>query len=325
MKTVLVSAFLVVIPSVVFASSFSEDLSRGLVDLKTTVERLSAGNDLLAVKNLQIRNSINTKQTELIKIQQSNQQLNSTFMKLKDLNASRSRQIDQLRASVSRLDDDLKGCVDQMRIIQERIDQQLEQEKQIENQIQRLKDPAYDDTLKEGSLQQSQEWLKNQKERMALLKLILESQNRQELLNAQIQDFQKDIPGQEAAQRARNDRKRVLEKKMEELKDEIANLNGNSSSSSGAWTPEQVQQLQTNIDRLEGNKEQLQGLVSEMKQKIQRVGLSSQQRSEQLKLQSNIDQLKNETKGLKFDLEDLQRQMVSLDKRKAYLESLLQK
>ncbi len=62
--------------------------------------------------------------------------------------------------------------------------------------------------------------------------------------------------------------------------------------------------------------------MAKTQQKIRHSPLTRDQKKEEFKLKSNIEQLKKETKNLKFDLRALQQQMVELDKRKVYLEVL---
>ncbi len=304
-------------------SDFSERLTQGLKELKKSVDQLSSSNETLALKNIQLKARFDDSQMVLQKLLEDNRKLMESSDKLHRNDPMRAKQIAQLQKDLMDLDNKLSGLEPQFKVAKNNITSGQKEDQRLNDQIKQGGMPVVANT-DAISPEISQIWEQKQKEKMAILKLIMESQNRQELLREQISDFQKDVPVL-ASNSILLNRRKALEAQIQKVQQEIAQLNLNQNPSQQNLNEKQLQQLQVNISNLEKNRDELQGLLLKMQQKIQQIPLTEDQKLEQAKLQSNIDRLKKEAKGLKFDLGELQQQMVGLDKRKSDLEALLEK
>jgi chromosome segregation ATPase len=130
-----------------------------------------------------------------------------------------------------------------------------------------------------------------QKEKLKLMKMIYDSQQRQESLH-------------EAILRA------------------TASV-GHDDRPTGALTMK-VHQLELELKSLEKNYLQLKDSMEQMSKNLQAPRMTASGHIEEEKLQSSIDDLNRQGVGLRADLDDLLSQMVDLDKRKARLEAMAQ-
>lgn len=90
------------------------------------------------------------------------------------------------------------------------------------------------------------------------------------------------------------------------------------------WDEGQMHQLEFDLKDLEKNYAQLKDLTEKMSQKAKSFRPTVDQKIEEKKLQGNMNDLTRQSVGLRADLDDLRAQMVELDKRKSYLEMMLQ-
>jgi hypothetical protein len=139
-----------------------------------------------------------------------------------------------------------------------------------------------------------------QKEKLKLMKMIYDSQRRQEVLNRSIQDYEKQMPVTPAHS--------VLVR---------------PAPSSNQLDDTQLAALEVELRKLEQNYTQLKELLGQMGPKFQKTQMTASQHAEQGQLEGNVHDLTRQEAGLKADLEDLRSQMVDLDKRKTSLEMVI--
>jgi chromosome segregation ATPase len=299
-------------------NSMTQGLGQGLSDLKNSVDQLAAGNQGLALKNAELKSKLNESQMVLQKLAQENQSLTNAKQKLEEPNSVRARQIEQLESESKDLDHKINGLNDQITKAQDTLAADEKEEQEVNDHITQMLDhpPVVDPSSLPQELRDLQE--QNQKERLADLKLISQAQEHCQLLQAQILDFQKGfpVPSQPSKEKLQNE--------IQQVQAEITQLTSvQKNPEGGDWTQEELQRLQESITDLEKKQDELKGLVAQMQKKTENMHYTADQKDETAKLQANIEKLKTETKNLKFDLESMQQQMVELDKRKAYLETIL--
>lgn len=299
---------------------FSKELVRSLRELKYSVDQLSRSNEYLAFKNSQFKTSVNDLQATLKKLMEENQQMTEASLKLQGVTPAKTKKIAQLQKEGADLDNKINSLTEQIKVAEDNMVKAKNNDQILSNQESSQPDLSRSDN---ASLALAEAAEQKQKQKIAILKMISDSQHRQDFLNDQILDFQKNTPGIDSLQE-QSSRKNKWMAQVERLQQDIAQLNSTSNSSQ-ARNEELLHQLEVSITRLENNRDILQGLLVKMKQKAQLFPMSQSQKNEEAKLQSQIDQLKKVWKNLKFDLEELQQKMVELDKRKYYLESLLKK
>lgn len=298
----------------------SQGLAKGLSELKSSTEELATSNQSLAKDNEEFKARLNLLQMSLQKLNQENEALTKTKAKLDEPSPARAKQIEELEKKSKDLDQKIADLNDQMKKAQDLLAQDQKEEQEVNDHINKLLNqpvPVSHDMPAEITDLKAQ----REKEKLATLKLIAESQDHQKLLQAQLLDFQKSLP---LPMVSKDNRREKLEAEAQQLQGEIAQLSTlATNSSTPGWSEEQVQQLETVISDLEKKRDELKDLIAQMQKKTQEIHLTESQKEEQNKLQRNIEKLKNETRDLKYNLEQMQQQMVELDKRKTYLEEIL--
>jgi len=265
----------------------TDTLESGLSRLKQSVERLTADNEQLTRRNNALKQEVYQLQTRLGLLTGQNSLLNKTVMKLQEQNQPRSEQISRLE--------------------KENLDWDTHIQK-AEGDIRQISPSSGNFT------QESQMTNHRQKEKLKLMKMIYDSQRRQEALNGSILDEKKQTLLLPAASVLA--RQQVLKKQVKDLEDKIAGF-------SNQWDEAQLQALEGELKTLEKNYIQLKDLLGQMSKKAQEARMTVSQHVEQGKLEDNINDLNHQEAGLKADLEDLRSQMVDLDKRKFSLERLI--
>jgi chromosome segregation ATPase len=241
-----------------------------LSNLKQSVEKLSLDNDQLQARDNSIKQQISQLQTQLRQLEAQADLLNKDTDRLKDNNPRRAQQIARLEEKNSELDDRIQKTEGSIKSIQQSLDTE-------DQQLPKMSPSAF--LAAEHS----------QKEKLKLMKMVYDSQQRQESLHEAISEFQKNAP-------------RV-----------VANQGDDA----------QLLQLESELKDLEQNYSQLKDLMEKMSRKAQSSRMTISQHIEGEKLQSSIDDLNRQGVGLKVDLDDLRSQMVDLDKRKSYLETVI--
>jgi len=301
----------------------TDQLSQGLSDLRTSVDQMAASNEALAAKNMQLNDRLKTAQAMLQKLNQENQELSAAKMKAETPIPSQVKKVEELQKVSTELDVKMSDMSEQIKVNQEKVLASKKEDDALNEQINQIQNPAApsDEELTPELAEIRQQ---KQKQKLAALKMISESQAHQMLLQEQILDAQKNIPQTEESQNV--NRKHMLESDLRGLQQEISQLKDLTGGPAGqAVGADQLRKLQQSVDDLERNRKELSDLVVKMQKKAQKIHLTTEERTEQAKLQYNVDQLKTEAKTLRLDLEEAEQQMVELDKRKAQLELLLQK
>jgi DNA repair exonuclease SbcCD ATPase subunit len=298
-------------------------LTQGLSQLKNSVDQMAVANDSLAAKNVQLKNRLNSLQSTVQKLVQENTELNHAKSKLDLDNPVKAEQIEQLENRSNKLDQLGGQLEDQIKKTREALDAKIKEEQQINDQIKKMLN-APGATVAPAALPPELSEVKEQKrkEKLAMLKLISEIQAHRILLQEQILDFQKNTPTANAP--TESGRKEALEKQIQELQEEVNRLNALTiQAAHQGWDEDQIHQMEASVSDLEKKRDELNSLITQMQAKNHQIHASQSPKNEEDKLQGGIEKLKSETKGLKMDLEEMQQQMVELDKRKSYLEAVL--
>jgi DNA repair exonuclease SbcCD ATPase subunit len=243
-------------------------LQQGLSNLKQSVEKMGLSNAKLAMRDNDMKQQIIQLEMQLGRLQDQGHSLDKAVEVLRQENPRRTRQVERLEAQNDEL-------VDRIHKAQAGIKSGRE-------------------ALGEGSeLSHSAE--DRQKEKLKLMKMIYESQQRQVSLHANIQEIQKSTP-----------------------------LPPPTAAHAIQWDNSQLQQLQLELNFLERNYAQLKDLIQQMERKNRNTRAAVGEHVEEQKLQAAVDDLKRQGVKLMLDLSDLRSQMVDLDKRKTQLENMVQ-
>jgi len=270
-------------------------LQEVLSNLKQSVEKLSLDNDQLEARDNSIKQQITQLQEQLSRLEAQADLLNKGIDKLKENNPRRAQQIARLQEEDLELDNRAQKALSGIKSIQQSLGAQV------------------------GPVSHSV------KERLQLMKMIDESQQRQESLHKSISEFQTNTPLQPAASALEH--QQFLKDQIKDLESQIAAYppenpplkQGDSSQGDDA----QLRQMEMDLKALETNYLQLKDLMRQMDQKAQSTRMTLSQHLEADKLQSSIDDLNRQGVSLKVQLDDLRSQMVDLDKRKTYLETMI--
>ncbi len=302
-------------------NSVPQRLSQSLAELKQNVDQLSVSNKSLDFKNEQLKSVLKDSQLTLGKLVQENQQLEDAKAKLEKPTTTKAQQIAQLNATISDLDRQAAVYNQRFKEAQDKIADNKKEDKQLTDQLVQLNKSETDDGMPSPEVARLLD--KKQKEKLAMLKMIADSQAHQELLHQKVLDYKKSIPM--ASDASKGSKKEILEAQIVQLHDEIVQLNSTASNNAKmGWSEDQIRELESSVNNLEKNRDELKDLINKIQQKTQNMTVSQEQITERTKLQSNISQLKAEHRNLKMDFAELQQQMVDLDKRKSSMESLLQ-
>lgn len=271
-----------------------------LATLKQSVQKLSIDNDRLAARDHAMKEQISQMSSELGLLQTKGEFLNNSLGRLQENNPRRVQQIAALEAENFGLDNRIGKFQEAVKLIQLSLDTGL-------------RSPKFNGETH------------SQKEKLRLMKMIDDCQQRQEALQASIQDFQKS---------SASPPKTGALAHQQLLKEQIKALEGEESlyppvkplsirESSNQWDTTQLHQLELELKSLEQNYSQLKGLMEQMIQKAQSVRMPVSDHVEGVKLQSNLDDLNHQGTELKTDLDDLRLKMIELDKRKSHLEEMI--
>jgi chromosome segregation ATPase len=277
-----------------------------LSNLKQSVEKLSLDNDQLEARDNAVKQQILDLQKQLNQLEAQADLLNKEIDRLKDNNPRRAQQISRLEEKNSQLDDSAQKTESDIKLIQ----QSLDAENQQDHQLPSPRSLAVDH---------------DQKERLKLMKMIYDSQQRQESLHQAISEFQKNTPLQPAASALEH--QQFLNEQIKDLEAQLAAYPPQGIPAdrgiSGQGDDAQLRQLEVELKALEQNYLQLKDLMGQMDKKAQSVQMTVSDRIEKQKIQGSMDDLKRQGVALKIDLDDLRSQMVDLDKRKSSLEMMI--
>jgi chromosome segregation ATPase len=331
----LTGLFFVVILGVIFSSCFAlaqEDnvttatsaLQDVLSILKQSVTKLAVDNDQLAAKDNYMKAQVSQLQMQLDHLQVQGDVLNKAAAQLHGNDPRRAQQIAQLEEENSDLDDRTKKAEDGIKLIQQSLDAGYQEDQklllQLKGMTKALSSPAQVQSPASQAMQ------RRQKEKLRLMKMIYDSQQRQESLHQSILEFQKNTPLLPAASALAH--QQLLKEQIKNLEAQITAYPSPGPLGNEAypnqWDAPQVHQLELELKNLENNYLQLKDLMEQMDKKAQSAKMTVSQRVEGEKLQSNIDELNHQSQGLRADLDNLRSQMIDLDKRKSSLEAMIQ-
>ncbi len=305
--------------------AFSENLAQSLVELKNNVEQLTVSNQTLALKNDQLKADLKGIQITSQKLLQENSRLEADKAKLQESTPLKAEQIERENKNIADLDQQIASLAQQTKDFQNTLESKEKEEKDLSGQMQQLSQPK-EKVSEDLPVNLSKVLLQKQKEKLAILKLISESENRQQMLQEKFLDSKKVVPGEGSLDNDKTPKKEYLNAQIVQLQDEIGRLNAFlSADSKSGWSEQQIQELEGSVNKLERNSEELRALIKRMQFKAQQLDSKKDQNYEHAKIQSQLDQLKRDRRSLKIDLAELQQQMVILDKRKSSLEALSRK
>ncbi len=290
----------------------TDHLEATLTDFKESIAQMSSANDALDLKNQGVRAKINQLQSELDQSLKQEQELSQDVLKLQQNNDARGQQIARMEKEI--LDTDAQAAaLDQgAQATNERLAGMRLEDQQLSDQITQMQGTMPQQALPDND---------QRKEKLKLIKMIYESKEHQGQIQRQLLQLKKESPPSIASQE--QERQDQLKKDIAQIEAEV-NQAQPPKANTFAYTEEDLQALEGELDKVQKNYDQLQSLFAQMKEKVQAVQqISPKQRQEQQKLQSSVDDLTRESKSLRLDMDELRVQMVELDKRKARLEALL--
>ena len=270
-----------------------------LSTLKQNVEKLSFDNDQLATKDNAIKQQVSQLQMQLGQLEAQGDVLNKAADKLQDKNPGRAQQITRLEKENFDLDNRIQKAEGTIKLIQPALDAGYQEDQRLLLQLKSVQNGTPIPPMPMSP--ESQTAAHVQKEKLRLMKMIFDSQQRQEELHKSILELQKNtnlLPAPSAL--------------------------AHQQRLGNQWDDVQLHQLEGELKALEHNYAQLKDLMAQMSKKVQNTRMTVSQHVEGEKLQSSIDDLNRQGQGLRADLDDLRSQMVDLDKRKFRLETMIQ-
>jgi len=293
-----------------------------LSNLKQSVTKLAADNDQLVSRDNVMKTQVSQLQMQLGRLEAQGDLLNEASDKLKEQNNSRAQRIGDLEEENLDLDHRAQKAQDAIKLIQQSLDAKYQEDQRL---LLKLKDMQNALPVNVQS-PESQAQLHRQKEKLRLMKMIYDSQQRQEVSHQSILDFQKNTPLLPGASALAH--QQLLKEQVKDLEAQIAAYPLEKPSakvgSADQLDDAQLGQLELELKSLEQNYAQLKNLMEEMSKKAQGSRMAgSQHLVEGDKLQSSLDDLNHQGIGLRANLDDLRSQMVDLDKRKSHLEEMI--
>ena len=295
-----------------------------LANLQQSVQQLSLNNDRLTNKDKDIKQQIASLQAQLAQLEAKGEQLGKAQDKLSQKSPRRSQQITRLEQENFDLDDHIQKDDAEIKLIQLSLEAGYKQDQALLLQLKALTNlppPA-----PKGPTPETLAAIRRQKEKLKLMKMINESQLRQEALHQSILEAQKNEPLQPVASALAH--QEILKGQIKDLEKQIAAYPPDQPSKNigipDQWDNTQLSELQAELKTLEKNYAQLKDLMGEMTKKAKAAKMTVNQHIEEVKLQSSLNDLNHQGTGLRVDLDDLRSQMVDLDKRKSRLEGMIQ-
>jgi hypothetical protein len=282
----------------------TDALGSVLSNLKQSVEHLTVDNEQLARKDSILKQEVYQLRLRLEQLQQQEGPLNKAAVKLKDKNENRAKQISRLEEESFSLDNCLQKTLDASKVIQQALPSGYQENQKLLQQVDLIQGQMAAPSLRDPEAPSLTSH--RQKEKLRLMKMIYDSQCRQQSLHKSMADHVKQTPLLPAAG--------VLAH-QQVLKE--------TSSAVDQWDATHLRQLEDQLKTLEHNYSQLEILFGQMTKKAQSTGMTVSQHIEQGQLKGNIDDLNRQEAGLKVALEDLRSQMIDLDKRKSSLETVI--
>jgi chromosome segregation ATPase len=300
----------------------TSSLQSVLSNLQQSVQQLSVNNDQLSARDDFMKVQISKLQLQLGDLQSQGNSLGQAVGKLQADDPGRDQKISDLEEENRDLDNRIEKAQDGIRSIQRSLGEAYQDD---QNLLLKLKGTS-------GELPSSIQGSENpadihqEKEKLKLMKMIYDSQQRQEDLHGSLLEFQKNTSLLPAASALAH--QQLLKEQIKDLEAQTAVYSQEKFSANGGaanqWDERQLHQLEGELKVLEQNYGQLKDLMVQMGQKAQNSGMTLSQHVEEGKLQSSIDDQNHQEVSLRADLDDLRSQMIDLDKRKSRLETMVQ-
>jgi len=299
----------------------ADSLHSVLSNLEDSVEQLGVANDQLANKDKYFKDQILQLQMQLGQLEAQGDVLTKKVGKLQEINPSRAEQIARLENENADLDNRTQKVGESIKLIQQSLDTGFQEDQRLLLQLKELASPK-----PAAPAVQTPEVLaaqSRQKEKLRLIKMIYESQQRQDALHESILEFQKNTvltPGASAFAH-----QQILKEQIKTLEDQLSAYppERENAGITDRWDDDQLRQLEVELKVLEKNYLQLKDLLGKMTKKAQEAQATVSQHVEDEKMQNKVDSLNRQGEGLRADLDDLRSQMVDLDKRKSHLEDMI--
>jgi chromosome segregation ATPase len=301
----------------------TDALQSVLSTLKESVEKLSLDNNQWTARDDAIRQMVLQLQMQLGNLESQGDALNNAANKLQDKNPRKAPLITRMEGENFDLDDRIQKAEGGIKLIQKSLDAGYQEDQKLLLQLKAIQNGLPLPSMIESPVSQAD--ATRRKEKLKFLKMIADSQDRQEALHESILAVQKNAPLLPAANALA--RQQLLKEQIKDLESQMALYPASTPMGLGAadqWDNDQLRQLEVELKVLEQNYAQLKDLTEQMSKKVQSSRMTVSQHVEEEKLQSSIDDLNHKGEGLRADLEDLRSQMVDLDKRKSHLETMIQ-
>ncbi len=257
-----------------------------LSNLQQSVQRLSADNAQLNSRDNDMKAQIAPLQQQLKALQDQGEALHQNSGQLPAKNPGRTQQIDRLEKENEDLDDRIQSAQEQLKTMDQSLRDAGQEHEQLLMKWQNIAGaPAPALSVDQ---QTAGRW---QKEKLRLMKMIYDSQQRQVLLHQAIRRFSRNRPPALYPQ----------------LSEETL----------------QVRRMEMQLKTLENNYLKLKDLMGQVAQRSGGRGISVDERVQEGKLQGHIQKLQRQGQALRVDLDELRSQMVDLDKRKSRLEHMI--
>jgi len=294
---------------------------------------LVVDNNQLSAKDNAVKSQVSQLQMRLGQLEAQGESLNKVTGRLQDKNPGRAQEVTRMEEENFDLDNRIQKDGVAIKSIQESLNAAYPEEQKLLVQLKNMQNglPGGLSPASQGDSSLPQVAARRQKEKLKLMKMIYDSQQRQEALHESILEFQKDTPLLPAASALAHQQQ--LKEQIKDLEAQIAARGGLSPAPQGdsslpvpahQWDNTQFSQLETELKDLEKNYLQLKDLMEQMSKKSQSAQMTVSQQIEGKKLQGNIEDLNSQSERLLADLDDLRSQMVDLDKRKSRLETMVQ-
>lgn len=297
----------------------TSSLQSVLANLKESAEKLNEDNDQLAARDKYIRQQILQLQGQLGRLESQGNTLSEAVSQLQDSDTRQSRQVIRLQQESSDLDGHIQKAQGAVKPAQRALDAAYAEDQKLLLQLKSMTGaPPMQDTGSAGLPSADV-----QKEKLKLMKMIYDSQARQEDLHQAIMAMQKNAPLQPAA--AALAHQQLLKQQIQELGSQIASVPQDPAGANqdNAFDEGQIRRLEDELKDLEKNYTQLKDLMGQMDKKAHAAKMAADERAQEGKWQANIEDLNRQGVGLRAQLDDLRSQMVDLDKRKSSLEEMI--
>lgn len=295
-------------------SNMGNELSASVQSLYGSAQKLSLGNNLLAVHINAANMKVNALQMRLKQYAAENNRLSDDALRLQSMDTHKARIIADLEkesfdidAKIEELNSKIKADADMLVLMPEQ-------------------EARFDERIKElglSSLAKTTPSDPNATLKLQLLKSIDDSKRRQAELYEKIALKQDMVP--EISPESPEDLQK-LKLSIKQVQGEIDGLSRVSTPREN-WLADNIEmkQLQQQVNALQKNHDELEGLMLRMQEKTLKMQKDFDKKAEYGRLKDSLDQIEKDAKRLKYQVMDLRVQMVDLDKRKTYLESLFKK